>query len=329
VREPSQLAVQNALRVARFRGTAAQSMAWLIGLIAAYVGNTLLLTWSPWLIVGWPLGGSILWGLWSLGHDSLHHAAAKDRTWNLLIGVAAFLPTLHPWHATRETHLLHHRHLNDAYRDTAWNPWPTSKYAQRSPAARLVYRWMRQGLWFLGTSLLLLRVTVTTRLRSAIGPQHLLNLGLIVAWLGGVVALVHHLGGSLFVAFVGPQLAFHAVFSTLTLLHHSQVDRGEIRVPWNATSAARSAVRDHTVDYDIPSPARWALFNGTLHTLHHLDAGIPFYLSARARRHVDEVCPGYVRASKFRWRNLVDTLAVQHLFDADANKIRPFDERRA
>jgi fatty acid desaturase len=303
--------------------------AWLAGLLLLHCGNMALLATLPiaYALIGWPLGGLVLWGLWTVGHDSIHGAAARNSRLNTAIGIVAFMPTLHPWHATRTIHNRHHRHLNDVVRDTAWNPWTDAQYEAQSPVVRAVYRHMRQELWWLGTMLFLRRHSLASSAPGNIGG-HYSNLGLIAFWVAACLAATWHTGASIAFVFVAPLVAFGAIFSTITLLHHSQVDGDDVLLPWRADSSGTRFVRDHTVDYELPWPLQRLLFHGNLHTLHHLAPGIPFYAWPRARALIDRKYPRYVRSTPFRFRYLTGVLKRQHLFDVERKRIIPFSQAK-
>lgn len=303
---------------------------WLIALLALYGLNLYLLATlqAAYAAIGWPLGGLVLWGLWTIGHDSVHGAAARNVRVNMWIGVLAFIPTLHPWHATRAIHCQHHRYLNDATRDTAWNPWTSELYATRHSIIRAIYRAMRRRFWWLGTTLFLRRHLAVSTVPPEKRNLHRLNLALIAVWIGTCYAFTTAIGASFLFVFVVPFLAFSLIFSTVTVLHHSQVQDNKITIPWYAGKTGAMDVRYHTIDYDLPLAIRCMLFNSNFHTLHHLAPWVPFHAWPRMRTIVDSAHPGYVRTSAFEWQSLKSILERHHLFDSESGKIITFPESK-
>jgi fatty acid desaturase len=318
--------VQATLTRSRLAPDARLEATWLIGLLALYCLNAYLLANLPaiYAAIGWPLGGCVLWGLWTIGHDSVHGAAARNMRANMWIGVLALTPTLHPWHATREIHYQHHRYLNDASRDTAWNPWTSDLYATQHSMIRALYRAMRRGLWWLGTTLFLRRHLAISTVPTEQRNLHCLNLTLLAVWIGSCYAFTAAIGASFLFVFVVPFLAFSFIFSTVTLLHHSQVEDNEITIPWYVGKTGVMDVCRHTIDYDLPPALQWMLFNSNLHTLHHLAPRVPFHAWPRMRAIVDRAHPGYVRTSAFGRQSLKAILERYHLFDTKLGRIVPF-----
>lgn len=309
------------------KASSVTSLAWFVGLYAALLLNTSLLTIADWpyALIGWPAGGILLWGLWTLGHDTLHGAASKHRLLNNVIGWTSFLATWHPWHATKALHDKHHTYLSDAGRDTAWNPWTTEAYAQKSRFVQRVYRLMRQSLWWLGTTLFLQRHYQFSTVSRQRRGKHALNLLLIAATVALQVHWAWHNDASFVYVFGVPYLVFSAIFSTVTLLHHSSFNEQGAALPWYSGKTGRSDPQHHTIDYDLPMVAEYLLFRGNLHTLHHLNARIPFYKWRLAREKIDSLLPDYVQRRTFRPSLLLQVLSTYQLYSDQLNNLTRFD----
>ena len=299
---------------------------------ALYAGAVLGVAAMPsWLLCLplWALAGLGGWGLHCIAHDCGHGSFSRSRLLNLVVGQAALLPLLYPFHAWRHVHNMHHSHTNDLELDTDWRPLPAETYGRLPAPARAVYASLRTWAFWGGT----IRYWLVSGFRPGFFPSRAMRrdvwrsiavtvpLGAAylafltaVAGVGGVVCL-----------FVMPWIAIHVWFSATTLMHHSDeevpfLDTGR----WTRT-ASRILV---TTDYTYPRLLAFLTHNISTHTPHHVAPGIPFYNLPRAQAALKVAFPDAVREHVFSFRRLWHIISMLHLHDAETGYYTDFSGHR-
>jgi fatty acid desaturase len=231
---------------------AAPRIAWpTIGLLGAA-----LATWATGLAlvhVLWPLGFALCtlaaYVAFTPLHEATHRSITRTRWVNELCGRLASLPLAGPFLAVRFVHLEHHKHTNDPVADP-------DHWSGRGPRWLLPVRWLTQDLHYY----------VVFLRRAPRGRERLEVQLTLVAFLAAAAALVALGHGRELVCWLGAaRLAIGVLAFAFDYLPHRphQVTARQDR--FAATSA-------------FPGRVRYVLSLGqSLHLVHHLYPGVPFY----------------------------------------------------
>lgn len=254
---------------------------------------------SPWLAA--PLAlllGSVLTGLFVVGHDCGHRSFSDRNAVSNLVGEFATGVALWPFHVWRLSHDLHHRHTHHIEKDIAWVPFTTKKLARLSPLDREVYWQTRAGLWFVG-SWFFTFYFVKDALRGLksrhFRPEDLRVLrrsvavtALLQALYLGLAATAAGWYGVVFLWFL-PQIVFQFWLSTFTLLHHTHPEQRFLAdAEWTFAEAQLGA----TIHVAYPRGVEWLTHDINWHVPHHVCVGIPHYHLRAAHRALKARFPG-------------------------------------
>jgi omega-6 fatty acid desaturase (delta-12 desaturase) len=305
-------------------------------LAAAGVAGSLLLVatgyWiglssSIWLIpVAWIIAGTGLWGCWSMAHDCLHGAFSKHALVNELVGGAVLLPTLFPYYTTKSLHLGHHRHLNNALKDKAWRPWTTQEYASSPKPVQQLYRASRGALWWLAPLMFLAfqhfnAANAYPRERAKARSSFLLVAGYALALFAIAAASTSLVQAA--VVFLGAHAVFSTIFAILTLMQHTS-GSAAVDAPWHTTDAPGSAAPlEHTLDLSFPLVFELMLWNGNVHTPHHIDPRIPFYNLRAARSLLAADDNNVIKSRPFSFAELATITTGRQVFDLSQGSLGP------
>lgn len=273
--------------------------------------------------LGWVTSGVGLFGFMVLAHDAGHAALFRKVWMNDLAGHLFGLPILQPFVPMQVLHARHHRHLNHIDKDPTWKPWSKEKYEAQPLPVRALYRWMRQGLWWLGTVFNLFvfhfDLSQLPRSKRAAGA---FSMAFTVSTGALVVAAAYRAGGAAMVlsGLLAPWLVLNLIFSTITLLQHTYF--GDRPIVWHDHDEAANPLTS-TVHLELPCLVATLFHNINYHVPHHLNPGVPFYrlpeahawLKAQGMRPIETVLD--VAA-------LRTVLASTHLFDPKTQTFAAF-----
>ncbi len=114
-----------------------------------------------------------------------------------------------------------------------------------------------------------------------------------------------------------PLLVFSAIFATITLMQHTNVNE---QTNWASGKLRNASPGNSTIDYALPPLFELILFYGNIHTIHHLMPKIPFHeLKFRSRDLKRTVVV-------FKISDLVKTLNKCHLYDNSKRRLVSFSE---
>ena len=183
-------------------------------------------------------------------HEAAHRSIARARWVNELAGRAASLPLLGPFSAVRYVHLEHHKHTNDPVADP-------DHWSGRGPAWARPLRWLTQDLHY-----------YAVYVRRARPRRELVE---VVATLAGFVAIAivlvatGHGRAVVFGWLVPARLAIGVLAFAFDYMPHRPHAITAKQDRYLATSASEGLLR-------------YALTLGqSLHLVHHLYPGVPFY----------------------------------------------------
>jgi fatty acid desaturase len=191
-------------------------------------------------------------------HEAAHRSLARARWINEFVGRLCAIVLAGPFPAIRYLHLEHHKHTNDPVADP-------DHWSGRGPTWLLPLRWLTQDLHY---------YTVYVRRRRPLAERG--EVFGTLALFAAVAAILVAAGHARFVVLgwlVPARLAIGVLAFAFDYLPHRphQVTAKQDRM--RATSA---------------SPGRWryaATLGQSLHLVHHLYPGVPFYRYHRVWRH--------------------------------------------
>jgi fatty acid desaturase len=189
-------------------------------------------------------------------HEAAHRSIARSRWASELVGRVAALPLLGPFPAVRHFHLEHHKHTNDADADP-------DHWSGRGPWSVLPLRWLTQDLHYYR-----LYVGIFSR-RPSVERFEVVATALLFAGIVLGASMMGHARDVLLFWVVPARLAVFVLAFAFDWLPHrphavtSKEDR------FRATSAFEGRL--------------WLvlLVGQSLHLVHHLFPGVPFYRYAR------------------------------------------------
>eukprot|EP00879_Flechtneria_rotunda_P020123 GHRR01021163.1.p1 GENE.GHRR01021163.1~~GHRR01021163.1.p1 ORF type:complete len:384 (+),score=68.40 GHRR01021163.1:70-1221(+) len=260
-------------------------------------------TWWSWPLY-WVVQGTMMWGIFVLGHDCGHGSFSDSRLLNDFVGHALHSFILVPYHGWRLSHKKHHGNHGHVDNDESWHPITKSQYEELHWMGRLgrcTYPWSllsypfyliwgspgRSHSHYHPHSDLFSKhqrsMVVTSDVCLAVVYSALLCC--MYAFGGGVVARLYW----------APWLVYIVWLDTVTYLHHHGVQEHADKMPWYR-GAEWSYLRGGltTLDHD------YGIFNkihhdiGT-HVVHHLFPQIPHYNLRAATEHLKPVLGPYYR----------------------------------
>jgi fatty acid desaturase len=192
-------------------------------------------------------------------HEAAHRSLARARWVNEVAGRVAGVPLFGPFAAVRYIHLEHHKHTNDPVADP-------DHWSGRGPAWALPLRWLTQDLHYYAVFL-----------RRARPRREVIEVaGTLIAFVALAIALAAlGYGREVVLGWLVPaRLAIGVLAFAFDYLPHRphQVTAKEDRM--RATSAFEGRV------------VYVASLGQSLHLVHHLYPGVPFYRYARVWREV-------------------------------------------
>lgn len=298
-----------------------KSIAYLmmdLTLIAVAVAGIVFID-SWWLAI--PISfflGTVLSGLFIIGHDAGHRSFCRSRRWNNFVGHMATSPVLWPFHVWRLSHNAHHRHTHHVHKEIAWKPAPGFIYRRLAWLDRMIYRYARTWLFFFGSI-----IFTSTEIRDYVRGKGLSRqehweslFSIVVTFIVGVA----YAAGSYWVAswygfamlFVLPQFVFHFWLSLFTLLHHTTPEV-QFMAPGEWTREKASLECSVHVIY----PWWVDLLNHDIswHVPHHVCAAIPHYNLRRAFAALKESYAERIVEHRLTFRYLLSVLRTCHVIE--------------
>ncbi|RYJ06450.1 MAG: hypothetical protein EON52_06305, partial [Actinomycetales bacterium] len=270
-----------------------------LGLFGLEMAGLLAWDWSRWVTV--PMGAAVTFLMFSVLHESIHHAASSRSWLNAVLGHAS-MPFVVAWATyplVKFIHIEHHRNTNEP---KAIDP---DGWTHEGPAWQFPFRWATLDLWyvwFYATHLtsrprreLMLTATVATAVLSSFGALVATGHGMTLVW----AYLVPQRLGVVILAWWFDYLPHHGLTTTQ---REDKYRATRIRVGGEGLLTPLFVYQNY-------------------HLVHHLHPSVPFYSYVRAWRRNEEayldrnaaISTWFGRsltASEYRtWRRLTDPLA--------------------
>ena len=233
--------------------------------VVALIGTGVLATGWLWLTV--PAHAAVTFAMFTVLHESTHHAAGRARWANEWFGRLS-MPFVAVWGSYpmfKFIHIEHHRNTNE---DVHTDP---DAWTEHGPVWQLPLRWLAMDAWYL--RFYLPRITRRPR-REAVG--FVANLLVVTGLVAALLATGH--GWELLVIYLIPQRIGIAVLAWWFdwLPHH---DLG-VSARDNRFHATRVRVGWERVMTPL-------MFYQNYHLVHHIHPTIPFYRYVRAWRNTE------------------------------------------
>jgi len=289
-------------------------------LTVAVLGIVYLRSWC----MGIPLSlflGTVLSGLFILGHDAGHRSFCHSPKWNNFVGHLTTTLALWPFHVWRLSHNTHHRHTHHVHREIAWRPAPLHVFRRLPAVHRSIYHFTRTCLFFLGSAIFTAVQTRTYLKDSTLDPKvrrqviFSISLTLLIAvstmflstWAAGFYGFV--------TLFLLPQVVFHMWLSLFTLLHHTTPD--VLFLAQDNWTKERAAVMC-TIHIEYPGWVDLLNHDISWHIPHHVCPAIPHYHLKEAHRALERNYAHLLTIRRFSLTYLVDVLRRCYLIQGYA-----------
>ena len=267
-----------------------------LGLFALEMYGALSAGWSPWVTI--PMGTAVTFLMFSVLHESTHHAISTNTRLNDMLGHISvpFVTPYAPFRLVKFIHIEHHRNTNE-HRSIDPDAWTSE-----GPWWQLPFRWMTIDVWYL--------VFYARRILDRPRGEVVVSVVTAVGVLGAFAALfVAGYGAELVVAFLIPQRLGLGVLAWWFdyLPHHG--------LPFTQRQDKYRATR-------VRVGGEWWLtplfVYQNYHLVHHLHPSVPFYRYVRAWRRneqayldrnaaISTVFGRSLTPSEYRtWRRLTD-----------------------
>jgi omega-6 fatty acid desaturase (delta-12 desaturase) len=285
-----------------------RAFAFLARDLALFVGCGALILMSHWTIalVLSLVMGSVLVGIFVIGHDCGHRSFSNNTKINDWVGEIATGLALWPFHVWRLSHDIHHRHTHNIEKDIAWVPFTESKLRRLSSLQSAIYRHTRGGLFFTG-SLFFTYYFIKDALRGKksrhftpeqmpiVQKSLLITLLCFLAY-AGLSVYLGGLFGFVFL-FLIPQLVYQFHLSTYTLFHHTHPDSPFLAAEeWSYEKGQLHS----TIHVSYPRALEWLNHDINWHVPHHVCVGIPHYHLRGAHQALVKKIP-QIKQERFSW----------------------------
>jgi len=254
--------------------------------------------------LGWALycylQGTVLWGIFVLGHECGHGSFSRNNTLNLVMGNILHSTVLTPFESWKLSHRKHHKNTGNIDKDEIFMPYRVGKddYFSRSLVATLPIVWF---LYLLGAppgsdSKNVRHFKPSDPLFAGHEGRVLIS---VVSWhimMAGVCLSAYKWGvATVVLYYIIPLFVFAGWLVLTTFLHHNDEE-----TPWygdeewtyvkgNLSSVDRSYFPFDDIIHNI----------GT-HQIHHLFPIIPHYHLLEATEHFRKAYPHLVRTNNER-----------------------------
>lgn len=237
--------------------------------------------------------GTLLWGIFTLGHDCGHGAFSRYPRINWVVGNTLHALVLTPYEPWRLSHRSHHKHTGHTQRDEIFYPSPPRHHPPLTATLGLAWFFYlalsnapgRRKVWVYATDPLLRR-------------EHGLAVSVSFASVGAVLWALMYVAGrvgwrAVLLYYGAPLFVFASWLVVVTFLHHNHPEicwygDGE----WSVVRGALSSV-----DRNYGWLANHLTHHINLHQLHHLFPRIPHYHLFAATAAFRQAFPHLVRSA--------------------------------
>lgn len=308
-----------------------------ITLYGALVVENLFLRFLCSFLAGW-----LIAIIFVLGHDACHGSLTRNKKFNKIIGIIAFLPSLHPYHLwALGHHKHHHKYTNlagDKY-DYVWNPYSKEDFdalpKHKQWLERFSRSWAGHGVGYM--THIWWKKMYFPRSKEIMGGykkeyvfDNILMAITTVSWVGGIVALSEYgvidqpWWSALFFGFIFPCLiVWNWSMGFCVLVHHNHPD-----IRWykdHAEWKEESNNVNNTCHVELPWIINKCFHNMMEHNAHHMAVSIPCYNLLKAVNNMKERYPGQIKYLK--WTPKVHSELIKHcqLYDYENHVWLDFD----
>eukprot|EP00746_Dinoflagellata_sp_MGD_P001303 gnl/MRDRNA2_/MRDRNA2_102459_c0_seq1.p1 gnl/MRDRNA2_/MRDRNA2_102459_c0~~gnl/MRDRNA2_/MRDRNA2_102459_c0_seq1.p1 ORF type:complete len:565 (-),score=50.96 gnl/MRDRNA2_/MRDRNA2_102459_c0_seq1:697-2391(-) len=276
--------------------------------VAATKAAALMPAWAAMMTV-WPayalLQGSVMWGLFVIGHDCGHQSFSNNKALNDFVGNIVHSSILVPYHQWRISHRKHHSSHGHVENDESWGPMTKTEYEKLSemntinrfgcPAPLFAYPFYlakgttdKPGSHYNPDNSRLFQPTE----KKLVIESNTFNLGMV-----GVLAACTAKFGllSMLKYYFAPWLVYVVLLDAVTYLHHHGHHDADHAMPWyrgDEWTYLRGGLTCLDRDYGILNNLHHDI--GT-HVIHHLFPQMPHYNLLEATQHLKKLLGPYYR----------------------------------
>lgn len=272
-------------------------------------------------IAGVPLSiflGTLLSGLFVLGHDAGHRSFGRSLPVNNIVGNLTMALSMWPFHIWRLSHNRHHAHTHHVHLDVAWKPASVQVYQRMNWKNRLLYRHARTTFFFVGSAIFTFLTVMSYVRNRELSPRD--RRGVIRSLWITVVTAIAMIAGSILVGgvygfvtlFVIPQTIFHVWLSIFTLLHHTTPD---VRFMDPGSWTREKAGLECSVHIRYPRIVDVLNHDISWHVPHHVSSAIPHYNLRRAYRSLRVQFADRIVERRFSFTYLLEVLRSCQLIE--------------
>lgn len=263
------------------------------------------------------LSGALLVRVFIIFHDCGHGSYFRSRRANDVVGFAAGVLSLTPYHQWRCEHAIHHRsasHLDKRGTGDVWT-MTVQEYLESSRGKRFTYRLARNP-FVLFVLAPVLYFAVVQRFPSArVGPRERqsvwwTNLCIVLAAAG--FCQIFGLADYLIIKTIETAVGGSAGIWLFYVQHQFDGAYWQREGDWNYTDAALQG----SSFYKLPSILQWFSGNIGFHHIHHLSARIPNYRLQQCH----EADAMFQQVQPVTLRSSMKSMAL-HLWDEQAGKL--------
>ncbi|KAL8208557.1 hypothetical protein R6Q57_007969 [Mikania cordata] len=306
----------------------------VIAYVLYYLANTYIpLLYAPFAYLAWPLywfcQGSVLTGVWVIGHECGHHAFSEHQWLDDIVGFVLHSSLFTPYFSWKYSHRSHHANTNSLDNDEVYIPKVKSKvliYSKilNNPPGRvftLAFRLIVGFPLYLFTNVSGKKYKRFANHFDPTSPiftdrervQVLLSdLGLVVVAYAVRKAVLAKGAAWVMCIYGVPVLVVNAFFVLITYLHHTHLSIPHYdSTEWEWIKGALS-----TIDRDMGFLNR--VFHDVTHThvLHHLISYIPHYHAKEAQDAIKPLLGEYYKIDrtpivKAMWREAKECIYIE------------------
>lgn len=233
---------------------------------------------------GMLISGTGFFSLFVLLHECSHQNGFRSKKWNNLTGHMIGALCLNPYTGFCLLHRKHHANLNHLQKDPTWQPMMEEKFKTLPTHQQLSYLFTRiYGFW-LSTWFYILTRECSKKFHEN-GRWGDVKLGIWICLILHVcifVPIYCNFGLIYLVWYIGALTVFHAIYSTITYLHHSSAVSDDLQTTIWHSQEKLPKISETTCDIPLPWIFEWLFHNINRHIHHHQKPSLAFYdLEAR------------------------------------------------
>jgi omega-6 fatty acid desaturase (delta-12 desaturase) len=265
--------------------------------------------------------------LFIVAHDAAHGTLVSSLRMNRVIGILAFLPSLHPLTGWKRSHnAKHHLWTNLKGEDPGYPPFSLTEYRDLPPTRRFLERFYRSwaGIGFCYfVELYWKRMLFPTReympsQRGELRLDRAIIALFLIAEVVGVYCVSVAVNRPLPLLFTiyavaGPYCVFLWLTGFVTYQQHTNAE-----IPWFDRKSDWSYFQNQvagTVHMDFPPLLNVFFLNVLEHSAHHVDPMIPLYNLDKSQQVLETAYPGTIKIIGWSPRVLLTTLKCCKLYD--------------